>query len=237
MLRKLTAAVVVIVATGIVVAGPSSATTAEYYGQYARMFARSAGQVWSGGQAASQWAWEPVSSTESHISWGDPANWPPQYRERFVRNGSWVYLDGWWDNGTYYTLRVSRERIGDSSCANLKDLTSWGGKQHYVKWTVPTTKYRLIANGTIIEKSSGKVVNFRHVQKWSPPGSCSNAYYRDKRCIAQYEAWWDDNGSPGTIKHKLTRTVKLAKGIGMGFTIRQTHPSTWSADLRRHWTW
>lgn len=231
-------AVGLVALVSLLVAAPgSSAATTETYGQYSRMFARSAGQFWSGGQAAGQWAWKPVSSTESHVSWGDPANWPPEYRERFIRSGSWVLLDGWWDNGTYYTLRVTSEKIGDANCENLKTFAS-SGRQHYVKWTLPTYKYCLIAKGTITEKSSGKVIDFKHLQKWSPPASCSNAYYSGKRCITQYEVWWDNNGAPGQpLAHRLTRSVKLARWIGMSFTVRQSYPSTWKADLRRHWTY
>lgn len=235
--RKFAAIAAVAAAVLWLVPGPSGAAAGEHYGQYSRMLARSAGQYWSGGKAAGQWAWKPASGTESHISWGDPANWPPEYRERFIRSGDWLLLDGWWDNGTYYTLRVTNERIGDGNCANMRTFSS-SGRQHYVKWNLPTSKYCLIATGTLTEKSSGTVINFKHLQKWSPAGSCSNAYYSGKRCITQYEVWWDNNGSPGSpITKKLTRTVKLARGIGMAFTIRQSYPSNWSADLRYHWTY
>lgn len=232
-------AAIAVAAVMVLVLGPAmpGAASGETYGQYSRMFARSAGQHWSGGKAAGQWAWKPVSSTESHVSWGDPANWPPKYRERFIRSGGWVLLDGWWDNGTYYTLRVTSEKIGDANCGNLRTFAT-SGRQHYVKWYLPTSKYCLVATGKITERSSGKVVNFKHLQKWSPPGACSNAYHGGKRCITQYEAWWDNNGRPGgTVTKKLSRSVKLACGMGMAFTIRQSYPSTWNADLRYHWTY
>ncbi|WP_238175342.1 hypothetical protein [Kribbella pratensis] len=65
----------------VVVIGLSTAPVpqapAETYAQYSLMFEKSAGQYFAGGTAAGQWAWTPLSTTESDISWGDPKAWPP----------------------------------------------------------------------------------------------------------------------------------------------------------------
>src|SRR5947208_15399692 len=89
--------------------GSAAHTTTDTYDTYARMFARSAGQYWSGTQVGGQWAWRPQNTSESWIYWGDPAAWPPTYHERFIHIDDWVYLDGWWDNNTYYTDRTTSE--------------------------------------------------------------------------------------------------------------------------------
>jgi len=204
------------------------------YGDYSMMTVRSAGQAWSGGAAATQWAWDP--RPDGHwASWGDPATWPPAYRERFLRAGDWVLLDGWADNGTYYRLRVTAEYLGDRYCQGMTPVPTDGGRQHYVRWAVPSTGYCLDAQGTIVEESSGKVVTFRHVQVWYPPASCSNTYHAGRVCLAQRELWWDDNGGP--YGKRLDRTNRLARGLGMAFTVRQTYPTTWAADGRYYWRW
>lgn len=208
------------------------------YDQFSQMNARSAGQYWAGDQVAGQWAWNPQPAGESRISWGDPAKWPPAYAERFLHDGDWVLLDGWTDNGTYYTVRVTEEQVGDGTCANLLSLPSSGGRQHYVRWAVPAQAYCLKAWGTITEQSSGAVVNFGHTQIWSPATTCGNAYYSGQTCIRQWESWWDNHGAPGTpINRKLERDQYIARGIGMAFKIQQYYPSAWRADLRYHWTW
>jgi hypothetical protein len=202
------------------------------------MFTRSAGQYWSGEQVAGQWAWSPDSGTESKISWGDPAKWPPNSAERFAHSGKWVLLDGWSGNGTDYTLRVTREEIGDVNCANMQALPSDGGRQHYVQWTIPTRAYCLKAWGTITEQSSGKVVDFGHTQIWSPPATCSNPYHSEKMCVKQWESWWDNQSAPDTpIAKRLERDQFIAKDIGMAFSIQQYYPSDWRADLRHFWNW
>jgi hypothetical protein len=234
--RIIAVAVSVLLLTGTSTA--AHAASPEAYGDYSRMFSRSAGQYWSGGQAAGQWAWTPQSATETQISWGDPAAWPPSSHENFVRDGDWVLLDGWTGNGTYYTQRVTQELIGDATCANLRPIASNGGRQHYVQWSIPGQGYCLKAWGTITEQSSGKIVDFGHTQIWSPPHPCSNPYYTAQACIKQWESWWDNNGSPGQpITRKLEREAQLARGIGMAFTIQQWYPSAWHADLRWNWTW
>ena len=78
-------------------------------------------------------------------------------------------------------------------------------------------------------------VHFAHRQRWSPPTRCANAYFSGQSCIAQREEWWDDNGSPFALR--IDRTQQLARGLGVGFTIRQTFPITWGADGRYFWRW
>lgn len=215
--------------------GPS-VIAAEDYGQYSLMFERSAGQYWAGGSAAGQWAWSPQSATTSDISWGDPAAWPPKSAERFIREGDWVLLDGYSDGaGRPLTQiqRVTSEKIGDANCANLQPLPSSQGRQHYVKWTIPTTGYCLDATGTIRSPDGSTTVNFRHLQKWSPPHPCSNQYHANQMCITQFEQWWDDNQHPYSLQ--LTRTVEIARGLGHAFTNRTTFPVTWNADGRHYW--
>lgn len=220
---------------------PVPASAAETYGAYSRITQRSAGQYWSGGKAAGQWAWNPVSASESQISWGDPAAWPPSYHETFHVDGDWVMLDGWAGNGTYYNLRVTSELIGDGNCANLVPVPSRGGLQHYVKWGVSSQPYCLKAWGTLTERSSGKVVKFGHTQIWSPPAPCRNSYYGAQTCVKQWESWWDNNNGDGTtapeISRKLERDQYVARGIGMAFVIQTYYPNDWRAELRYHWDW
>lgn len=237
MVRNLALVLATILASAFGAAGPANAVSPTY-DQFSLMFTRSAGQYWSGGQVAGQWAWSPQSGTESQISWGDPRAWPPAYAERFLRSGDWVLLDGWSGNGTYYRLRVTSEQIGDGSCQNLRPLPVDGGRQHYARWTVPDQAYCLKAWGTITEESSGKVVDFGHTQIWSPPAACANQYYSGQTCVKQWESWWDNNGAPGTpIIRRLDRDQYLARGLGMAFRIQQYYPSSWRADLRYHWNW
>jgi hypothetical protein len=211
---------------------------AETYADYSMLFERSAGQYWSGDQVAGQWAWNPQSDSESHISWGDPAAWPPTYGEEFVHDGDWVVLEGWHDNGTFYRLDLTTERIGDGNCENMEDLPVDGPGQHYVQWEIPTEAYCLEAVGVIVEESSGIEIDFSHTQIWSPPAPCANEYYTDQTCIKQWESWSDNNGSPGEpVELRLERDQYIAKGIGMAFMIDQTFPTSWRADLRSNWNW
>jgi hypothetical protein len=230
-------AALVSLSAGVALPAQAARTAGEDYGAYSRMFSRSAGQFWSGGKAGGQWAWKPLSATTSEISWGDPASWPPDYAEKFVHDGSWVMLDGWRDNGTYYRLRVTKEQIGDAKCGNLRTLAT-SGRQHYVKWDIPGQAYCLKAWGTLTEESSGKVVDFGHTQIWSPPAPCANPDYGTRTCVKQWESWWDNQGKPGgVITRKLERDNSIAKGVGMAFMIRQYFPKPWSADAHSDWTW
>lgn len=222
----------------LVGAAPASAegVAAENYGQYSLMFERSAGQYWSGGAAAGQWAWTPLNATTSDISWGDPKAWPPKSAERFIRSGDWILLDGYNDGAGRPLTQIQRmtsEKLGSFDCTGMQPLPSAGGRQHYVKWTIPTTGYCLDATGTIKPPNGSTTVNFRHLQKWSPPHPCSNPYLTGQTCITQFEQWWDDNQHPYSLQ--LSRTLELARGLGMAFTNHTTVPVTWTANGRHYW--
>ncbi|GAA0918434.1 hypothetical protein [Virgisporangium aurantiacum] len=232
------ALVIAVLALGLVGPAVPAQAAQPTFDEFSRLSVRSAGQYWSGNQVGGQWAWSPQSATESGISWGDPATWPPTSMEMFRHEGDWLLLDGWKDNGTYYTVRVTQEQIGDGTCADLRPVPAAGGRQHYVQWTVPAQAYCLKAWGTITEQSSGKVVDFGHTQIWSPPAACGNAYFTGQTCVKQWESWWDNRGTPGTpITRKLERDQYIARGLGMAFRIQQYYPSSWRADLRYSWTW
>ncbi|GAA3597003.1 hypothetical protein GCM10022235_80660 [Kribbella ginsengisoli] len=232
------AAAIVAAATGVSLARPSDAASVagENYGQYSLMFEKSAGQYWAGGAAAGQWAWTPLTATTSDISWGDPKTWPPKSAEHFIRSGDWVLLDGYNDGaGRPLTQiqRVTSEKIGAANCTGMQPLPSASGRQHYVKWTIPTTGYCLDATGTIKPPNNSTTVNFRHLQKWSPPHPCSNQYFTGQTCITQFEQWWDDNHHPYSLQ--LSRTLELARGKGPAFTNHTTVPVTWNAEARYYW--
>lgn len=226
-----------VVLTLLLLAGLSSATPVthpvpENYSDYSMMMYRHTGQFFSGGRPVGRWSWEPQGN-ESYVSWENSSKWPPSRAERFIRSGSWILLDGWWDNGTYYVQRVHRELIGDGACRNLIPVLSDGGRQHYVRWTIPPLAYCLKAWGTVTEQSSGRTTDFFHSQVWSPPSSCGNVYLGTRTCIQQEESWWDNHGSPGApITRKLERYVSLARGIGMAFSVDQSYPYHWRAELR-----
>ncbi|MBB4685297.1 hypothetical protein [Amycolatopsis jiangsuensis] len=210
---------------------------APVYGDFSMMFGRTAGQYAPPGEAAFQWAWNPQSATESHISWGDLQSWPPGDAEHFVHEGDWVLLDGWEGNGTYYTQRVTSESLchGDE----CTPIPSDGGRQHYVQWTVPAQDYRLVAEGTVTEQSSGKTFRFRHAQTWGAPAPCSSARFGERTCITQSESWSEDKDSPaGSPLHEtLRRDIRIAQGLGMAFSIDQQVPSPWHAEATEYWNW
>jgi hypothetical protein len=81
-------------ATAVVPGTAAARTSAENYGEYSLMFEKAASQYYAGGTAAGQWAWAPLSATESDISWGDANAWPPKSAEHFIHDGDWVLLDG-----------------------------------------------------------------------------------------------------------------------------------------------
>jgi len=238
-LALLTTAAALLAAAGAVTASrasEASVAATENYGQYSLMFERSAGQYWAGGSAAGQWAWTPLSATESDISWGDPKTWPPKSAEHFILSGDWVLLDGYNDGaGRPLTQiqRVTSEKIGDATCGAMTPIPSADGKQHYVKWTVPVAGYCLDAVGTIKPPNGSTTVNFRHLQKWSPPHACANAYFTGQTCITQFEQWWDDNNHPYSLQ--LSRTLEIARGKGPAFTNHTTVPLTWNAEARYYW--
>ena len=195
------------------------------------MTQRHAGQFYSGGIAAGQWAWTPQGDT-SEVVWGDPSKWPPDSVEHFIHAGDWVVLDGYQRRsfGSYNVQRVTRELIGDESCQNMVPLPADGGRKHYVQWKIPPRAYCLQAWGTITDQLSGESVSFVDSQVWSPPSTCRNHYLGEQTCIRQWESWSDNNGTPGgPITRKLERTVYLARGVGMGFVIDQAYPHVWHA--------
>ena len=209
-----------------------SVAHAETWNDYSLLQSRAAGQFWSGGAVAGQWAWSPQSASSSDIAWGDAASWPPSYGEKFLRSadGQWVLLDGYSD-GTGLPIRnvqrVTSESIGDANCNGMTPIPSDS-----------SSGYCLYAEGTISGPNpdgSTFTVHFAHRQRWSPPAPCANAYFGRETCIAQREEWWDDNGSPFALR--IDRTQQLARGLGVGFTIRQTFPITWGADGRYFWRW
>jgi len=229
--------IAVLLAAALLTAGtPAGAAPAENYGQYSLMFERAAGQYWAGGAAAGQWTWSPQSATESDISCGDPKSWPPKSAERFIRKGDWILLDGYNDGaGRPLTQiqRVTSEQIGSATCTGMQPLPSQGGRQHYVKWTIPATGYCLDAVGTIKPPNNSTTVNFRHLQKWTPPHPCSNPYFSRQLCITQFEQWWDDNNHAYSLQ--LSRTLELARGLGPAFTNHTTVPVSWNANARYYW--
>jgi hypothetical protein len=231
------AAVALAAVTAPMTAPVTAQAAAENYGEYSLMFSRSAGQ-YRVGQWANQWAWSPQSATTSDISWGDPATWPPASAEHFIRSGDWVLLDGY-SNGQGLPVtqvqRVTSETIGDAGCGNMTPVPSDGARQHYVRWTIPSTGYCLDAKGTITSTATGTVVHFEHRQQWSPPAPCSNAYHSGRTCIQQHEQWYDDNTHPWGLQ--IDRSQYISRGQGMAFMIRQTVPSTWAADGADYWTW
>jgi hypothetical protein len=244
--RAIVAAVVAAATTAAVVVGlPASAAdeaAAENYGQYSMMFERAAGLIVDGaGQPASQWAWSPRSANQSWIRWDKPQEWnrPATNVEHFVREGDWVYLHGWSNDraGVYYTQHVTKEWIGDGNCANMRPLPSSNGRQHYVKWTIPTTAYCLLAEGYITGSDGSRVNRFAHRQIWSPAWDCNTRYLGKTRCIKQFERWADDNKHP--FQPWLERDNYLGKGKGMGLRIQQRlgegEPHAWRGDLRRIW--
>jgi hypothetical protein len=212
--------------------------TGETYNDFSLMFSQSAGAAWSGGSAATQWTWNPVSSTQSNIAWGDPNNWNPTGNEQFYVDGSWVELDGFQSGSTYYRQVVSSESLGDGTCSNMTPLDVSSGREKYAVWNVTSTAYCLDASGEITSSSSSAIVHFRHWQVWQRV-PCSNAYYSGDTCLQQHEKWWDDNGH--AYSQQLDSTSLIAKGKGMAYKIVQTLANgvstNWEADGRYYWTW
>jgi hypothetical protein len=208
-------------------AAQTAPPAADVWGDYSLMNRPVTGEIWDDHQPASLYHWDVVSANESHVHWGNPRKWPVEHRERFIHSGDWVLLDGWWDHGTYYTQRVAQENLCDANCSSCRPLE--GGVQHYAQWRIPDHGYCLQAEGTITERSSGKVIHFRHLQVYTPPAPCSNRSFAHATCITQHETWWDDNHKE--FQKTLDRTIYLAKGLGNGFRIEQTFPKPWHAEL------
>ncbi|MDT0446687.1 hypothetical protein [Streptomyces johnsoniae] len=203
------------------------------YADFSRLTERSAGQFGSGGSIAGQWSWRTDAPGEYSITWDQER---PENRERFLRSddGEWLLLDGWGMKGVeYYEQRITSESIGDADCTGMEPIPSDGDLQHYVRWDIPAEGYCLDARGTIVEEDGGPEITFRHRQVWSPPAPCANSVFPDRVCITQHETWWDDNGHP--YQQTLDREIRLARGLGMAFTIEQSFPQPWSSELVNVW--
>lgn len=227
-----------VIAVAPLLVGTSATAATPNYGEFSRMFDRAAGQYWSGGAVSGQWAWEPQSATVSHIRWGDPATWPPVNYERFTRSGDWVLLDGYGDNsGLFLPLVMTLETIGDINCQNMTALPSAAGKQHYVKWEIPSPAYCLEAWGYLTYQ--GTRIDFYHKQVWFPPSppNCNNNYFVNQVCVKQYERYSDNNGNPGgPLIERHHRDHILAKGKGPAFIVHDWQTG-WQARGRYFWTY
>lgn len=234
-----------------------AAVPATTYDAYSMMLSKAAGKHASNGVFAGQWGWNPQSSTQSLIGWGDPAKgWPPPYNENFLHqtdtSGDWVRLDGWYDNGTYYKVKITTEWQAQADCRTGRTFLPSGGAQHYARWTIPTTAYCLYADGIVTEQSSGNSFEFIHQQVWSPPATCPAlpAPVQDEKgvvrltqpqfCTSQWESWADANGT--SLQTKLERTVWQAQGFGMALKTVQTFPSlsngqAWTSYMTNAWLW
>ncbi|ALC80598.1 MULTISPECIES: hypothetical protein [Bacillus] len=224
--------------------GIAQAQSLGTYGDYSRMFEKSAGQFWSGNWR-NQWAWEPQGGGVSYIKWGDPDQWPPANYEKFEKSddGKWILLDGFGSNTSFLKQRVTKEQIGDVSCRNMKPLQKVeGGKQHYVKWDIQSEPFCLEAWGQIINPNAPDV-DFYHKQVWFGPSGpwCDNMYHQDKTCNKQYEVWKDNNDNGkigGPMELRIERDNIFAKGMGPAYIIHNYFPNNgWHADMRYSWTW
>jgi hypothetical protein len=215
---------------------PQQAGTVETYPEWSHLDRQVAAQVWADNTTpASQWAWQPVSPTESHITWGDPNNWPgaESQKERFVRDGDWWYLDGWWGNGTYYRQYLAEELFGDLydgwDCRNLRPLPNHNAQQHYVLHEIPKlgTGYCLRSKGVIVEQSSGNAFGFAHEQNWYRYGSCWNPNYEPLGdCVRQYELWRHNKNGPWE-DNVLQRDVFIERGHGMAWAVLDLKTGGW----------
>lgn len=211
----------------------AQAAVAPTYGDYSLMD-KPAWGTYNGG--ASEWAWVPTSATSSEIYWG--AAWkssPPAYHEQFVRSGDWVTLTGWFDNGTFYRVRIDQEWQAAADCRTGKTWLPAGGPQHYVRWAVPAASYCLYAEGTVTEQSSGKSFPFVHQQVWSSAAGCPRPKSGATDYVCQWESWADANGTALTTK--LERQQWLVRGLGPAQQIQQTVPSAWTATATATGRW
>lgn len=207
------------------------------YADYSLMTSRRAGQAWSGGTAASQWAWSPQPDGTSQISWGVPTAWPPPNFEVFKADATanWVYMLGYGTPaGDWLPQIVTAEWTGPD-LAHLTPLTvDAQQRQRYAKWTIPTSRYCMVAEGTMTWQ--GTLIHWKHQQTWYPPASIGNAYYSPRQCVRQSEVWWDDQNTDGQMVIKQDRDAYLAKGLGMAYII-DDRLASWRADLRYSWPW
>jgi len=204
----------------------------ETWGDYSMMLEQRAGMLAHDDQLASQWAWRQAAEDESHIYWGKALG--GKYRERFILDGEWVMLDGWWDNGTYYRIETDFAEMCDINGENVSPLPI-GGLEHYTLREIPEEPYILRTSGTVTEEFSGNQIYFGHTQAYWPPAEHSNPHLPDAMCIRQWESWWDNNGT--IYERKIDREQYLARGVGPGFYVCQYFPDPWEAFLREAWSY
>ena len=253
MIRKMLTAVLAVLLGVVLAAVPAAALTKSRvtsltYDDMTKILTGGGGQYFSGGVVAGQWAWGPKSAAESHIYWGDPwlPDAPPEYHERFLIDAGQVWLDGWWDNGTYYKITATTNwQAEGADCSGAKTYFPVGGPEVYARWNVPMTAYCVFSEGILTEQSSGNTLSFRHEEIWSPPALCPvNPYIAtgSRLCAKQTERWSDNNGH--AFGPTLLRDVWLAQGLGMAWQVRNYAPTanpaapgpvTWRADGRYYW--
>lgn len=240
-IKKIAACLAASASVAVVAAVPCAAAPSGYtYDQFSMMFGRNAGQYDDAtGYPSGQWAWTPVSSTESDIAWGDPATWPPSQNEQFEHVGDWVTLDGFNTANGWEPQVVTREVLGDVTCANEVDITPADGHELYSKWQVDTVGYCLEAWGQILVPG-GAVVNFHHRQIWHTPANCSNQYMGTQLCVRDHEWWYDDNpangGTPGQpLVESQDRDVYFALNVGPAYIIHDYLHNGWEAYDRYTW--
>ncbi|MGH3978079.1 MAG: hypothetical protein ACRDRZ_03595 [Pseudonocardiaceae bacterium] len=221
-------------------------TPALTYADFALLDRRRAGQYWAYGAVAGQWAWAPGSPGTTplqpggscHISWGDPAAWPPPTYERFARStdGEWVVLIGYGHtDGRFLRQVVTAEQLSDADGSHPRPLDVTDGAQRYARWRVDERPYRLEAWGHMDWEAAR--IDFHHRQVWSPPEVMGNRYIAPVPCIHQFEAWADNFGDPGgPLVARIRRDHWLAQGLGPAFVVAE-HLTAWRAELRYHWSW
>lgn len=240
------AAVLAACALGLMASATSSEATTYNYGQFSMMYGRNAGQYDDvNGYPSGQWAWIPPTdgSTVANIQWGDPATWPPATAEQFERStdGQWVLMDGYTTNGVWEPQVVTREVMGDVTCAGETDITPQDGKERYAEWTVPTSGYCLETWGQILVPGAAPV-DFHHRQIWHVPANCTNQYMGTDLCVRDHE-WWEDNnpangGTPGgPLIAVQDRDVYFALNVGPAYIIHDYLHGGWEAFDRYAWTY
>lgn len=208
---------------------------------------------------SNMWTWDAASNgtaagSVANIRWGTNCPWgPPSDYEKFERSsdGSWLLADGFGNDGSgvFHSIDVTSETQGDINCANNVAIPNDGGKQHYMKWTVPVGGYCLQTFGVIHvdPAAGGGTVNFYHRQQWYWEGTCTHSpYYADntQTCVKQHEQWADDN--PANVGHGTLQGLPLiqdrdnwmAKGKGQNYVHKNwlTTP-TWVAYGKEYWSW
>ncbi|GAA2844587.1 hypothetical protein [Nonomuraea rubra] len=109
-------------------------------------------------------------------------------------------LDGYGNADGMLRRRVTKEQIGDVNCTNMKPLLSPPGKQHHVKWNVPSEAHCLEAWGRS-SFPAAPTWDFHHKQVRCPPSApnCANTCFQGRTCVKQFEIWKDDNRGNGDV--------------------------------------